>query len=65
MVIYQHLSFVVHIVLSVLNNGSPKGPFYSNLGYGLLTNKLIYTFKGMMKLIIILFNQINCDKLTN
>ena len=30
----------------------------------ILANKLIYTFKDMMKLIIILFNQINYDKPT-
>ena len=62
MVIYQHSSFALHIVLPVIfNNGSPKGslgPFYSNLGYGLLTNKV----KDMMKSINILFNQIYCDK---
>ena len=55
----------MHIVLPVLNNGSPKGSlgsFYSNLGYGLLTNRLMGTLKDMMKLIITLFNQINCDK---
>ena len=33
------------------------GPFYSNLGYELLTKNLIYTLKDMMKSIIILFNQ--------
>ena len=63
LMIYQH--FVVQIVLSVLNNGSPKlslGSFFSNLGYALLTNKLIYTLKDMIKSIIILFNQINFDK---
>ena len=33
-VIYLYLSFAVHFVLPVLNNGSPKGslaPFYSNM----------------------------------
>ena len=65
MEIYLHLSLFVHIVLPVLNNGSPKGslgPFYSNLGYGLLANRLMHTLKDVMKLIITLFNQINCDK---
>ena len=41
-----------------LNNGSQKGslgPFYSNLGYGLLINKLMNTLKGIKKLIIIPF----------
>ena len=43
---YIHSSLSVHIVLLVLNNGSPKRslrPFYSNLGYGLLTNRLMCT----------------------
>ena len=65
MEIYLHSSLSVHIILPVLNNGSPKGslgPFYSNLGHGLLTNRLMRTLKDMIKLIIILFNQINCDK---
>ena len=41
-------SFALHIVLPVLNNGSPKGSlgsFYSNLGYGLLTNKQLVHLK--------------------
>ena len=65
MMIYLHASLSVHIVLPVLNNRSLKGslgPFYSNLGYGLLTNRFMCTLKDMMKLIITLFNQINCDK---
>ena len=39
-------------------------PFYSNLGHGLLTNMLLYTLKDTMKSIIILFNQITCDKIS-
>ena len=48
MLINLHSSFAVHIVLPVLNSGSLKGslgPFYSNLGYGLLPNRLMCTLK--------------------
>ena len=61
MEIYLHSSLFVHIVLPVLNNESPMGAVYSNLGYELLTNRLMCALKDMMKLINS-FNQINCDK---
>ena len=50
--------FALHIVLPILNKGSPKGSlesFHSNLGHGLLINKLKYTLIDMMKSTLILF----------
>ena len=48
MVINQHSSFVVRIVLSVLNNGCPKGslgPLYSSFGYDYLPASTYIHFK--------------------